>query len=783
MKFEAPCLLKWYSATLGVAAGAVVYALLGFGPVLPGAAAFAVASYIALSAVRRTEEPDSPYQKLSEGIALTGMVLFLPLIFIAGFLIALVIFLGFAQLALNYQTHDYRRFYLGLVVSFAGICVGAAESKSGFYLVFFLAYALCAGICLGYAHAARRLDGQPPQWEWAARTRIGLLIAVTAVGLYLILPRFPAGGLLAQPGSDHFYHDPKWEAQARKNQGTEALRQIEALREEPDEGQAAAAEKKTLAIPDPESGGPLEYDGTQGPGAFRYDGFQKRFNINQPQIPCRGPGNGVVARMRADHPQYLRARIFDRFDGLHWSASSVRLVKLAVGFNGVDLAGPERNTASDLQAYEVFIEKDMGDAIPAAAVPVRLNFPATAIGVDRFGQLHCPGALKKGTAYAVTSQYNRRQDRLFAELEGPPPPAFIQLPDALDPRIPELAATVTKGAATQLEAAVALEQHLRTGYQYDLNSAFTSQNTTPLSVFLFDTRSGHCEYFASALAVMLRTRNIPARLVTGFSATSRNPLTGYFDIHALDAHAWVEAWVDDQGWVILEPTPFFDGPLPAQSRLSAKQINEFVEHEIRRNKVLGLDRLSPTAILHAVWLLFRLLVTAALGYVKWFVLKGWPWIIAAVAAGAAARILWQRCRPLWRAYRIHRRVAAHADDPPRGAVAFYLSAIEELLALAGFRNPPGRTIETYLQKLESIAGAQNDPALATAFNRMYYNGEAGEQQAARLYKKLFLSIYGLGFRNLQSMTMAGGFCSTGDGCKVRAVTSDIEVKGESRATG
>ncbi|MEJ2659711.1 MAG: transglutaminaseTgpA domain-containing protein, partial [Desulfobacteraceae bacterium] len=229
MKPDAPCILKWYSATLGAAAGAVLFAFLGFGPALPGAVAFALAGYFALAAVRQTDETDSPYLKVSEGIAMTGIVLFLPLIFIAGFLIALVVFLGFAQLALNYQTHDYRRFYLGLVVSFAGICVGAAESKSGFYLVFFLVYALCAGICLGYAHAARRLDGQPPQWEWASRIRIGLLMVAMAVGLYLILPRFPAGGLLAQPGSDHFYHDAKWEAEARKNRDIDARDQIEAL--------------------------------------------------------------------------------------------------------------------------------------------------------------------------------------------------------------------------------------------------------------------------------------------------------------------------------------------------------------------------------------------------------------------------------------------------------------------------------------------------------------------------------------------------------------------------
>jgi hypothetical protein len=751
MKLDSPCILQWYAATLGVAAGAVSYAFLGFGPVLPAVSAFAIVSYFSLAAVSKTEEADSPYQKISEGIALVGVLLFLPLIFMTDFLIALVIFLGFAQLALNFQTHDYRRFYLGIFVSFAGICVGAAESKSGFYLVFFLAYTLCAGMTIGYAYISRRRDGQLLQWDWSARIRISLLIIVGAVGLYLILPRFPAGGLFAQPGTDHFYRDKKWETEAKQNQGTDPGKQLEVLREGLESDQNGGTPNDT---PEHQAGVQGQSSGKQRQGAFHYDGFQKRFNINGPEKKCRGFGNGIVARMRADYPQYLRARIFDRFDGLHWQTSSDQTVKLAVGFNGVDLVPPDRCTASRLETYEIFIEQDLGNFIAAAAVPVRLKFPATAVGIDQFGQLRCPGALKKGTAYAVTSQYNLRHDRLFAELDRQPLPAFTQLPDKLDPRIAELAAKVTRGAASQLDAAIALEHHLRTGYQYDLSSAFTSQNTTPLAKFLFETRRGHCEYFASALAVMLRTQHIPSRLVTGFSATNRNPLTGYFDIHALDSHAWVEAWVDDEGWVILEPTPYYDGPLAKESKLSVKQINDFVEHEIRRNKVLGLGRRSLAAIIHSIWHALYMFFTAGLGYIKWLIFGWWPWLSAALAAAIGGRYAWSRYRHLWLAYRIQRRVAAYSGDHPRRAVAFYLSAIEDLLVLAGFRNAPGDTIEKYLQHLESIAGTRNDPALAAAFNRMYYNDEAGEQQIARHYKQLFQALYRTGFRHLQAMAMA-----------------------------
>ena len=753
MKIESAGILKWYSATLGLAAGAVLYTYQGFGPVLPGALIFALVSYYCLAAVRNTSEADNPYLKHSEFIAVVGIIVFLPLIFAADFIVALVIFLGFAQLALNFQTHDYRRFYVGMVVSFTGICVGATESKSGFYLLFFVAYTIAASITLGYAYMAQRRKGVAPNWDLTDRIRVCLLVIGLAAGVYLALPRLPAGGLLAQPGSDYFYRDKKWEAEAKQNDTTNVRERINDFRE----NQLNPQNKGALANLDSQRRGQDSDPGHQnGQGDYHYKGFQKEFDINNPDEKGHRFSNRIVARMRADHPQYLRARIFDRFDGLHWQTSSYQTVKLGVGFNGVDLIAPDQYTSSVLQSYEIFIAYNLGDYIAAAAVPVKLNFPATTIGVDVFGQLRSPGALKAGTAYAVTSQYNLLRGRLFAELDYQPLPSYTQLPHEIDPRIRELAAKVVKDAPSQLDAAIALEQHLRTQYQYDLGSVFNSQNSTPLSEFLFENKSGHCEYFASALAVMLRTQNIPSRLVTGFSATNRNPLTGYYDIYALDGHAWVEALVDDQGWVILEPTAYYEGPLPKEETLSARQINDYVQRLVRLRKALGQDELTLTAIINSIWQLFYVMVCAGLGYVKLFIMTFRYWILVAALIGIGIWVAWRRYRHHWLAYCIERKVNSYSADHPHEAVTFYLSAIEELLELAGFKTPAGYTIERYLQHIESIGGASSDPALAAAFNRIYYNGEAGEQEVMRNYQQLFQSLYQSGFRNLQSLATADG---------------------------
>lgn len=130
---------------------------------------------------------------------------------------------------------------------------------------------------------------------------------------------------------------------------------------------------------------------------------------------------------------------------------------------------------------------------------------------------------------------------------------YLQLPD-LDPRIAELARTVTANAPTAYDKAVTLETYLRTRYSYTLNLTGSPGNS-PLSHFLFETRAGHCEYFASALAVMLRTLGIPTREVNGFLPGEYNDLGGDYIVRESDAHSWVEVYFPGNGWVTFDPTP------------------------------------------------------------------------------------------------------------------------------------------------------------------------------------------------------------------------------------
>jgi LPXTG-motif cell wall-anchored protein len=123
-------------------------------------------------------------------------------------------------------------------------------------------------------------------------------------------------------------------------------------------------------------------------------------------------------------------------------------------------------------------------------------------------------------------------------------------------RVAALARQLTQVDESLYAKARRLERYLRNGgvYKYSLQLPDT-RGLLPLDVFLFDAKRGHCEYFSSALAIMLRSIGIPARNVTGFAGGEFNSYGGYYAVRQQDAHSWVEALLPDRGWVVFDPTP------------------------------------------------------------------------------------------------------------------------------------------------------------------------------------------------------------------------------------
>lgn len=128
---------------------------------------------------------------------------------------------------------------------------------------------------------------------------------------------------------------------------------------------------------------------------------------------------------------------------------------------------------------------------------------------------------------------------------------YLRLPPDRFGRLEPLAREITAGAVGAEAKARAVEEHLR---RMDY-STFMDAKDFSLEHFLFKSKKGNCEYFASAAAVLLRHAGVPTRLVTGFLASEWNQYGRFYDVRQSEAHAWVEAYVPGKGWITVEATP------------------------------------------------------------------------------------------------------------------------------------------------------------------------------------------------------------------------------------
>ncbi len=131
--------------------------------------------------------------------------------------------------------------------------------------------------------------------------------------------------------------------------------------------------------------------------------------------------------------------------------------------------------------------------------------------------------------------------------------AYLQLP-AIDPRVRTLAETVTAGAGSDWEKAVAIEKHLKENYTYTTDLPDPGAEP-PLEAFLFTHKRGHCEFFATAMVMMLRSVGVYARMTNGFLGGQWNDFDEFFAVRNRDAHSWVEVHLQEAWWVRFDPTP------------------------------------------------------------------------------------------------------------------------------------------------------------------------------------------------------------------------------------
>jgi transglutaminase-like putative cysteine protease len=250
-----------------------------------------------------------------------------------------------------------------------------------------------------------------------------------------------------------------------------------------------------------------------------------------------------------------RGGALGEFDGKRWynSRGGAKILRATQGFvwlvDSRAIWRPGRRIA-----YDVFLRSISSDALFFAGVPQYVRLTGDGVVRSRTGAFRATLGTDNIRYYAESYVSAERQalpepEGLSSELR-----VYYRLLPPFDPRVLELARALTAGQATDEERAWAMEDHLRRNYGYT-TEMLGSEVADPLANFLFVRRKGHCEYFASAMAVMLRAVNIPARVATGFQSGVYNPVSGWHIVRASDAHSWVEAYVDGRGWMTFDPTP------------------------------------------------------------------------------------------------------------------------------------------------------------------------------------------------------------------------------------
>ena len=470
----------------------------------------------------------------------------------------------FVQLVKIYQPKGNRDYFYLMILSFLEVLASSSLTISVAFFVFFVLFLLVAIAALICFEVRRASAG----WASTDKSR-----GLTSNQM-----------LEAQPGGDLSLSEQREAIPAILTASAVSLLAISLL------GTAVF-----FAVPRFGSG----YLGRTVGKSLRLSGFSDRIHLGSigsiqlnPAVVMRVKMNG---NLRLSQDLKWRGITLDHFDGRNWSK---HLKGSAHSFPpGQSFKIREPQTAGTVTKYQVLLE---GCSTPYLFTLDRIFAIRGNLDSLVYDPIDDSVMARPHDFYRLVYQADSvLSDFAVSSNQGGELPfetrqAYLQTP-SLDKRIPELAVSVTKQASSFAEKARRLEDYLRTHYRYSLNAA-QIENAKPLSAFLFQTQEGHCEYFASAMVVMLRTLGIPSRIVNGFRAGEYNDIGGNYIIRGKDAHSWVEAFISEQGWRSYDPTPA-SSELLFQNPLSL-QINHYLDaFELFWGEwVLGYDEMAQASL-------------------------------------------------------------------------------------------------------------------------------------------------------------------------------------------
>ncbi|MEK7404358.1 MAG: transglutaminaseTgpA domain-containing protein [Acidobacteriota bacterium] len=449
------------------------------------------------------------------------------------------------------------------------------------------------------------------------------------------------------------------------------------------------------------------------------------------------------ARGQQPFPLKWSGAALSRFDGRRWFNPPAAGEFLQVKDGLLRLADDDqRRRPGQRLTYEVQLNGIAADALFFAGTPEFLWINTPLVVRTGNGGYRLGGGGAEGVRYGALS---------FVAEEPPAAPRARPVPAAvldcclelppLDPRIGDLARELTRGFTSAERSTLAIEAHLRRNYGYT-TELLSHGVADPVAHFLFTRRKGHCEYFASAMAVLLRAIGIPSRLVTGFQGGLYNPVSGWYVIRASDAHSWVEAYLPARGWTAFDPTPPDLNPprLSLWTRLGfyLDAADTFwqewvLSYDLSRQLVLA-SRMEDSGRSAGT----RWLDTLRAGAARWkrdalaWGRQYGPAVLASVLLAAAVMLAAPRLRVWWKR-RAQLRKAQRGQAQAADAALLYQRMLR-LLKRRGFEKPGWLTPVEFARALPASEAASLVERFTVAYNELRFGGrrEAAQRMLALL---------------------------------------------------
>jgi Transglutaminase-like superfamily/TgpA N-terminal domain/Domain of unknown function (DUF4129) len=297
------------------------------------------------------------------------------------------------------------------------------------------------------------------------------------------------------------------------------------------------------------------FGGLQAPNQASISGFSRSLTLHGSFHLADTP----VLKIVASKQEYWRVMVFDRYTGHGWLSSDPMDQRTLPA--GSDVLRPTDSQRTGL-TQQIMILSPRGSYMVGASEPVTFNrsvhaqaYPADPGSSVDFIAAQSVLPLQMDARYSVVSQIStasvselRAANRAYpAEIQQ----HYLPLP-TVPSRVLQLAQQLTATSPNPYDKAVALETYLR-AMPYSLDPPAPPPDQDGVDFFLFDSKTGYCDYFASAMAVMLRSVGVPARVVSGY-APGEAQADGSFLIKDSDSHSWVEAYFPPYGWIPFEPS-------------------------------------------------------------------------------------------------------------------------------------------------------------------------------------------------------------------------------------